>query len=120
RMCCRVAPTNLTPPWVVGLFVLIRLFSTLCSPKEAMQAPCFRAASTVARAALLALGTFLMIVSEEGLRPLVSRSEERVVFAAGRAALFGGLVLVCSGVCAILVWLRPGTFVHWAIVPVSF
>src|SRR5438552_116994 len=117
RISRRVGPIILTPTWVVVLFVLIGLFSTLFSPKEAMQAPYFRAASTVARAALLALGTFLMIVSEEGLRPLVSRSEERVVFAAGMAALFGGLLLVGSGLVAFLVGLESGTFLPWASVP---
>src|SRR5216117_1103398 len=51
RISRRVGPIILTPTWVVVLFVLIGLFSTLFSPKEAMQAPYFRAASTVGRAA---------------------------------------------------------------------
>src|SRR5213078_41081 len=38
RISRRVGPIVLTPTWVVVLFVLIGLFSTLFSPKEAMQA----------------------------------------------------------------------------------
>src|SRR5207247_2658996 len=72
--------------------------------------------------ALLSLASVILILiglDQMRLTYMVvgSRMSRRVCFAAGMAALFGGLLLVGSGLVAFLVGLESGTFLPWASVP---
>jgi hypothetical protein len=113
RITRQIGPVLVRPWWVVLLFMTIVVASIVAE----MQAAYTAAASLVGRSAVLAVVTFLMIVSEEALRPLVPRTEGRLVFAAGVAAIFGGLLLTGSGIVGFLLGRGSSQFLPWASVP---
>jgi hypothetical protein len=113
RITRRVGPFLVKPFWVVLLLVTIVLASIVAE----VQAEYTVAASLVGRSALLALVTFMIIVSEEALKPLIPRTAGRLVFAAGLAAIAGGLLLTGSGIVAFLLGHGSSQFLPWASVP---
>jgi hypothetical protein len=124
RTARRIGPVLLTPTWIAAFLVCVGVLSFACpivlSLAAELQAQYSGAAFTVGWSALLGVGTFLMIVSGEALRPLVPRSEERVIFAAEMAALFGGLLLAGFRVTAFLLGYEPAAFPPWVSVPAGF
>ncbi len=113
RISRRIGPVLVTPIWGV-IFLLITGLVSLVAEVQARYAG---AASLLGRSALLATGTFLILASEEALRPLASRNEGRLVFAAGMAALFGGLLMIGSGIVAFFLVHELFPPPAWASVP---
>jgi hypothetical protein len=116
RTTRRIGPILVTPIWIVVLLVCVVVVSFIAE----VQVRYSEAAFTIGWSALLVLGTFLMVVSGEALRPLVPRSEERMIFGAEMAGLFGGLLLAGFRVTAFLLGYEPAAFPPWASVPAGF
>jgi hypothetical protein len=113
RTTRRIGPILFTPTWAVALLVLIGVLSFMAG----FEPRYLRASFVIGWTALSVLGMVFMIVSAEAMRPLVPRSEDRVIFAAEMAALFGGLLLAGSPVTAFLLGREPSPLLPWASVP---
>lgn len=120
RTTWSLGPVLLTPVRIAGVFVVVELLSLVAW--VAIVAVGGSDSSNPIPAVLgwgvpFALGSFLMIASAEALRPLVSGREERVMFTAAVAALFGGVLLIGSGAVAILLGHESPPFLPWASMP---